>query len=238
MIKAVLFDIDGTLVDSNDFHVLAWQEAFRRYGKTVPLDALHRQMGKGGDQLVPVFCSEAEVLHYGHALDRLQAQIFTERYLPLVQPFACVRELFERIRDDGPRIALASSSKAHEVEAHAHRLQVEDVVDAITSADDVQHSKPCPDVFEAARARLSDVAADEAIVVGDTPYDAIAARNAGMRMLGMLCGGFTRDDLLAVGALEVYRDPADLLHRYADSWLARGAASRGGDPKAAPSGIP
>ncbi|HZQ62634.1 MAG TPA: HAD family phosphatase [Casimicrobiaceae bacterium] len=226
MVQAVLFDIDGTLVDSNDLHVAAWREAFREFGKDLSFEQVHEQIGKGGDQLIPVFCSAEEIARFGDALDRVQAEIFTRKYLPQVKPFPEVRALFERIRRDGLRIALASSSKKHEVEAHKKTLGIGDLVEITTSGDEVERSKPCPDVFQAARDALRDVTASEAIVVGDTPYDAVAARRSGMRAIGVLSGGFEPSQLEGAGAIEVYRDIADLLARYDTCVLARGRRSR------------
>jgi HAD superfamily hydrolase (TIGR01509 family) len=220
LIKAVIFDVDGTLVDSNDFHIAAWQEAFRCYGKELTYRELHSQMGKGGDQLMPVFLSREELELFGSELEKLRVDLFTRKYLPRVKPFPKVRELFQRIKADELRIALASSAKKEELEGHMKNLRIEDLVDAFTSADDVQRSKPCPDVFQVALRRLGDVAPEEAIVVGDTPYDAIAARNAGMKAIGVLSGGFSEDSLRAHGVIAVYRDVADLLEHYDESPLA------------------
>ncbi|MDQ6619230.1 MAG: HAD family hydrolase [Pseudomonadota bacterium] len=219
--KAILFDIDGTLVDSNDLHVQAWLDAFREFGKELALADLHQQMGKGGDQLIPVFCSPAEVERFGSALEARRVEIFTRKYAPRVRPLPKVRELFERMHREGLRIALASSAKASEVKAHAQTLGVTELVEASTSADDVEHSKPCPDIFEAALATVSGVAPDEAIVIGDTPYDVIAAQRAGLRTVAVLSGGFAEKDLLESGAVELYRDVADLLARYDESIIAR-----------------
>jgi beta-phosphoglucomutase-like phosphatase (HAD superfamily) len=124
VIKAVIFDVDGTLVDSNDLHVQAWQEAFRRYGKVVTYEELHQQMGKGGDQLMPVFCSQEELDRFGEQLEQSRAELFTTDYLPRVRPFPKVRELFERIKADGHSVSLASSAKEEELERHKKPSQL------------------------------------------------------------------------------------------------------------------
>ena len=229
MIRAVIFDVDGTLVDSNDLHVEAWREAFRRYGKELGFDEVHRQMGKGGDQLMPVFCSEEELDEFGEELERHRVELFAGRYLPRVRPFPRVRELFERIKADGLQIALASSAKEEELEQHKKTMRVGDLLEAATSADDAERSKPHPDIFEAALAGLDGVRPEEAVVVGDTPYDAEAAAKAGMRTVGLLSGGFTEEALRGAGAVAVYRDVSDLLDRYDESPLAkaRAGAARG-----------
>jgi HAD superfamily hydrolase (TIGR01509 family) len=219
VVKAVIFDVDGTLVDSNDLHVQAWQEAFRGCGKEVDYEELHEQMGKGGDQLMPVFCTPEELNRFGSELERSRTELFACDYLPRVRPFPKVRELFERIREDGLAIALASSAKEEELERHKRSLRIEDLLEAATSADDVERSKPHPDIFQAALGGIGDVEPEEAIVVGDTPYDAIAAARAGMRTIGLLSGGFIEKDLRAAGAVEIYEDVADLLEHYDNSLL-------------------
>ena len=221
MLQAILFDVDGTLVDSNALHVEAWREAFRRFGKELSFDEVHQQIGKGGDQLIPVFCTPEEVKRFGEAVERFRLELFTRDYLPRAKPFPKARELIARIKDDGLVVALASSSKAPEVTHHVQALGVGDLIDARTSADDVEHSKPCPDVFQAALRALHGVEPRHAIVVGDTPYDAIAARRAGLRTLAVLSGGFPEDELAQAGAMDVYDDVADLLARYDDSVIAR-----------------
>lgn len=225
MIKAVIFDVDGTLVDSNDLHIEAWQEAFRGCGKEVSYEELHQQMGKGGDQLMPVFCSQEELDRFGPRLEQSRTELFASDYLPRVRPFPKVRDLFERIKADGLFIALASSAKEEELERHKKSLRIEDLLEAATSSDDAEKSKPHPDIFQAALGGVGDVAPAESVVVGDTPYDAIAAAKAGMRTIGLLSGGFTEEDLRAAGAVEVYKDVADLLEHYDESLLATEAAA-------------
>lgn len=225
MIKAVIFDVDGTLVDSNDFHAQAWREAFRHFGKVVTFDAIRQQIGKGGDQLMPAFCSPEELERFGKALEQYRTELFAREYLPRVRPFPQVRELCERIRAEGLRIVLASSSKEQEVEHYKKLLRLEDLLDAATSADDAERSKPYPDIFQAALADLRNVAPTEAMVVGDTPYDMLAASGAGLRAIGVLSGGFPADALRGTGAVQIYRDVAELLERFEDSPLARTGAT-------------
>ena len=225
LIKAAIFDVDGTLVDSNVLHVEAWREAFSHYGKELTADEVFEQIGKGGDQLMPVFLSRHELERFGDELERLRGELFTRDYLPSVEPFPKVRELFERLTKDGVLIALASSAKEAELSSHLQKLGVEDFVDAATSADDVERSKPSPDIFEAALARLEGVSPDDAIVIGDTPYDAIAARKAGLKTIGLLSGGVEEKTLREAGVVAIYRDIADLLEHYEDSPLASVATS-------------
>lgn len=231
MPRAVIFDIDGTLVDSVDLHARAWQEAFARFGKKVSFEEVRYQIGKGGDQLMPVFLSEDELEEFGEELEKYRGELFKREYMPRVEGFPRVRELFERVRAEGGRIALASSAKEDELEVYKKKADIEGLVEEQTSADDVERSKPHPDVFEAALAQLGDVSADEVIVVGDTPYDAEAAGKIGIRTVGLLCGGFPEDDLRAAGCVEIYRDPADLLARYEESALASRTAGAAANRK-------
>ena len=221
MIKAVIFDVDGTLVDSVDLHARAWQEAFEHFGKKVPFEKVRYQIGKGGDQLMPVFFSEEELAEFGEELEKYRGDLYKREYLPRVAGFPEVRQLFERIRQDGLRIALASSAKEDELGAYKKIARIEDLVEEETSADDAEKSKPHPDIFEAALSQLGDVTPSEAIVVGDTPYDAEAAGKAGLVTIGFLSGGFPEEGLRAAGCVRIYRDAADLLAHYDTSPLAK-----------------
>lgn len=220
MIQAAIFDLDGTLVDSNDLHVQAWQETFRHFGKEIPVEELRAQIGKGGDQYLPVFLSEKEMREIGKQVDELRGKIFKEKYLPRVRPFPRGRELFERVRGDGKKIALASSGKTDEVEYYQKLIGIEGLVDCQTTADDVAHSKPKADVFIAALRLLGHLAPDQAIAIGDTPYDIEAAKKIDLATIGLLCGGFPEDVLRDAGAIAIFRDPADLLDHYYQSPLA------------------
>jgi HAD superfamily hydrolase (TIGR01509 family) len=221
IIKAVIFDVDGTLVDSNDLHVEAWQEAFRCYGKELAFVDIHRHMGKGADQLMPVFCSPNELDDYGSELEKYRVDLFANDYLPRVKPFPKVRDLFQKIKDHGLQIALASSAKEEEVETHKKTLGIGKFLETATSADDVEKSKPNPDIFQASLAGLKNVKPVEAVVIGDTPYDVIAASKAGIQTIGLLSGGFTEAELRESGAVEVYEDAADLLDHYDQSMLMK-----------------
>lgn len=219
MIRAAIFDLDGTLVDSNEMHVLAWQETFRHFGKEILIERLREQIGKGGDQYLPAFLTEMEIREFGRQADEYRGKIFKKKYLGQVRPFPKVRELFERVRSDGKKIALASSGKDDEVEHHQKILGIEDLVDSRTSADQVEHSKPKADVFIAAL-RILGVPPAEAIAIGDTPYDVQAAKKIDLPVIGFLCGGSDPEVLRDEGACAIFRDPADLLDRYYQSPLA------------------
>jgi HAD superfamily hydrolase (TIGR01509 family) len=213
MFEAVIFDVDGTLVDSVDIHARAWQEALADFGYQASFDDVRSQIGKGADQLIPVFVPEPELGRIAERLSEHRSALFKERYLPSVTGFPGVRALFERLRAQGKRIALASSAKGDEL-AHYQRVAgIEGLADAETSADDADRSKPHPDIFEAALRRLS-LAPDACVVVGDTPHDATAAARARLRIVGVLCGGFPEQQLRDKGCHAVYADPRALHEIY------------------------
>jgi len=220
MARFVIFDIDGTLVDSVDLHARAWQEAFRHFGKEVPVDDLRQQIGKGGDQLLPVFFTREELDRLGKELEQYRADLFKREYLPRVHAFPRVRDLFERVKADKKRIALASSAKKEELEALKKIANVEGLADAETCSDDIDRSKPHADVFHAVLEALGGPAPAEGIAVGDTPYDAEAAGKAGLGTVGIVGGAFSAEELRAAGCVAVYREPADLLRHYDRSPLA------------------
>jgi HAD superfamily hydrolase (TIGR01549 family) len=217
MIKAVVFDIDGTLVDSVDLHAQAWKEAFKHFGKEIPFEEVRHQIGKGGDQLMPVFFSKKELDEFGEEMEKYRGELYKRDFLKRVSAFPRVRDLFLKIRDDGKRIALASSAKKDELTTYKKIARIEDLIEEETSADDADKSKPHPDIFEAALAQLGEVKPDEVIVVGDTPYDAEAAGKINLRTIGVLCGGFAEAELRAAGCVQIFKDPADLLERYEQS---------------------
>ena len=174
---------------------------------------------------MPVFLDGKELEDTADDLNKRRGEILKERYLSKIRPFANVRALFERIREDGTRIVLASSAKSDELNTYKKIADIEGLTDADTSSDDAETSKPAPDIFNAAMSRLGDVDPGEAIVVGDTPYDAQAAAKAGLRTIGMLCGGFPEDSLREAGCIAVYESPTDLLAQYDHSPLAPNAPS-------------
>ncbi|RKK02137.1 HAD family hydrolase [Pseudoroseomonas wenyumeiae] len=223
LIKAVLFDVDGTLVDSVDLHAQAWVDAFKEIGHDIPFDEMRAQIGKGGDQLLPVFLPPDELKEKGQALEKRRGEIFREGYLSQVRAFPQAAELLKHVDKAGLRSALASSASKEELAALRRIVGIEDDrLDAETSSSDAERSKPFPDIFEAALAQLPGISPDEAVVIGDTPYDAEAAAKAGIRTIGMLCGGFPEQSLRAAGCIAIYRDPAHLLAEYEASPLGAG----------------
>ncbi|HEX6983824.1 MAG TPA: HAD family hydrolase [Planctomycetaceae bacterium] len=220
MPRHILFDIDGTLVDTVDLHAEAWRVIFERHGKSVPFEAIRGQIGKGGDKLLPVFWSEEELDRFGEAMEEERSELFLKEYLPRAKAFPKVRELFERLISDGKTVVLASSAKDEELKRLKEIAGVADLIDEETSSDDADESKPEPDIFKAALERVGDPDPGDAVVVGDTPYDAEAAAKAGLRTVGVLCGGWPESKLRDAGCVAVYRDPADLLANYERSPLA------------------
>jgi HAD superfamily hydrolase (TIGR01509 family) len=222
MIEAIIFDIDGTLLDSVDLHARAWQEAFEKFGRKIPFEQIRSQIGKGGDQLLPVFLSEAEVKDIGKELSDYRSRLFKDKYLSEVKPFPGVRELFQEIKRRGKRLALASSAKGDELKTFEEIANIQDLVEVETSSADAKRSKPHPDIFEAALDRLGKgFNPQQAVVVGDSPHDAEAAGKAGLRTIGVLCGGFAEKDLRAAGCVAIYQGPEDLLRHYDQSLLAQ-----------------
>lgn len=219
MIKAVIFDLDGTLVDTVDFHAEAFQKAFKKFGKDIPYKKIRSQIGKGGDQLLPVFLTDAEIEEFGDELLDERAEIYKSEYLPRIKPFPKVRELFEQIKADGKKIAIGSSSPEDELKKVLKIADVADLIEEKTSSDDAEESKPEPDIFKAALEKLGNPKPSEVVVIGDTPFDAEAAKKAGIKTIGVLSGGFPKEKL-EKNCVEIYENPADLLKNYENSLLA------------------
>ena len=220
MIRAVIFDVDGTLVDTTEMHARAWFESFEYFGRAFPIEKIRKQIGKGGDQLKPVFLSKEEIAAFGGDLDRYRREHWNRNYLPHVTAFPKVRELFERVRSEGKKIVLASSAQDKELAIYQRIAKISDLVDNVVSASQVSHSKPAPDIFLLALEQLDRMSTLEAVVVGDSPHDAVAAYQVGLSMIGLRTGGYSDQELVQSGVSEIYDDPADLLLHYDSSLLA------------------
>lgn len=216
MVKAVLCDIDGTLVQSNWLHAEAWQRAFAEMGILLDREELRRQIGKGGDELIPVFVPwwKRDAIH--EPLKTYREWLFRTDFLSQVKALPKAREFAEELKRRGIRFALASSAKKNDLEDYKRIMHVEDLLDDATSADDVDRAKPHPDVFAATLKRLG-LKATDCIALGDTPYDAESAGKAGLRTIGVETGGWTHDELMNAGCVEVYASVAELLQRIDDS---------------------
>lgn len=221
VVSAVIFDIDGTLVDSVDLHARAWQEAFEHFGYKIPFERVRHEIGKGSDKLIPDLLGSEEASRVFDQLDKYRGELWKSKYFEQVRPFPRVRELFQRILHDGKKIVLASSAKGDELTKYKQIAGIDDLVQDQTSSDDVDESKPAPDAVEAALAKLGHPDRTEVIMIGDTPWDIMAAAKAHVATIGVLCGGFPEKELRAAGSIAVYRDPADLLAHYDSSPLAQ-----------------
>jgi HAD superfamily hydrolase (TIGR01509 family) len=213
----VIFDVDGTLIDSNDAHAHAWVEAFADHGIPVVYDRVRRAIGMGGDKLMPIVAGIEEDSHEGRKISKRRAEIFQHTWLPELRPFRGARDLVRRLKDSGFTLAVASSAKEDELHPLLEIAQVADLIPTRTSSDDAERSKPDPDIVSAAVQRAG-CARERTMMIGDTPYDVQAATRAGIQIVAFACGGWSADDLR--GAAAIYTGPADLLAQYASSPLA------------------
>ncbi len=218
-IRGVLFDVDGTLILSNDAHTQAWVAALAEAGYPVPFARIRPLMGMGGDQLlprvVPGLTPDAEP---GKTIAQRRAAIFLERYLPILQPAPGARALVEHVQQAGLRMMVASSAKKQELDQLLQQAGVADLLTEATTSDDAAASKPAPDVIGVAVRKVA-LPPTDVIVLGDTPYDITSAQQAQVATIAVRCGGFADDDL--AGAVAIYADPADLLAHYDQSPLAQ-----------------
>lgn len=219
-IKAILFDIDGTLVDSNDMHVLAWEEALAGIGERFDRKVIHDQIGKGTDMLVPSLLPDLDD-DAQDSLGKAHGAVFKAKYLDQARPFPQAHDLLAHAYGRGQQVVLASSASASELEHYLGLLDARDLVAATTSSDDVKKTKPAPDIFATALNKLAGIDSGAVIVVGDTPYDVEAARKCGIATVALRSGKFSDHALRKAGAIEIYDDAAALLAGYADSPLGR-----------------
>jgi HAD superfamily hydrolase (TIGR01549 family) len=206
---AAILDIDGTLVDSNYHHTIAWFRAFRDLGHTLPLWEVHRHIGMGGDHMVAALCGELIETEQGDAIRASEKR----HYMALieeVQPLEGARELIVDLKERGRRVVLASSAKPEEVEHYLDLLDARDLADAWTTSGDVQETKPNPDLVLAAMEKLD---GDLVVMVGDSTWDCRAARAAGIETLAVLTGGFSAQELFDAGALSVFGSIQELRDR-------------------------
>jgi HAD superfamily hydrolase (TIGR01509 family) len=214
---AALFDLDGTLINSNEAHVAAWVAVFTRKGYDVSAEAIRGQIGKGGDLLVPALLPGVA----GDEVDRLSdahGEVFKAQSLKAMRPFPGAHELVARARAAGLKAAIASSASQGELDHYLDLLGIRDLVDAGTVSDDVETTKPAPDIFSVALERLG-VSPADAVAIGDSPFDVQSAGRAGVPTVALLSGGFPADALADAAA--IYRDPADLLANWDGSPLAK-----------------
>ena len=217
-IRGVIFDVDGTLINSNDAHARAWVQALAQFDIYVPFPEVRRLIGMGGDKLLPAIAHIEEDSRLGQKISERRSQIFSREHLPHLHAFPKTRELLTKIRDYGIALAVASSAKKEELEPFLRLANVLDLIEGATSSADAESSKPDPDIVQAALRKLA-LDPGRALMIGDTPYDIEAASRAGMGTIALRCGGRSDHDLS--GALAIYDGPADLFAQFDASPLAR-----------------
>jgi HAD superfamily hydrolase (TIGR01509 family) len=203
---AAILDVDGTLVDTNYQHALAWYRAFRQHGVTLALWEIHRRIGMGGDQLVTSLVGEGFEDRYGDDVRAAEKALYLA-LMPEVQPLPGARELLEALHARGHTIVLASSAKPDELQHYIELLDAHEVVDAWTGAGDVEQTKPEPDLVQAA---VGKAGGGPAVMVGDSTWDCEAAKRAGLETIGVLTGGFSEQELAEAGAVAVFHSLGDL----------------------------
>ncbi len=217
-LKGVIFDIDGTLVDSNDAHAQSWVDTFAEAGYEVPFEVVRPLIGMGADKLLPKTIGIRHDSEQGKKLIKRRSEIFREKYLSGLRPLPGARALVRRVRDDGLKAIVATSAKDEELEDLLKAADVEDLMEEKATASDAKRSKPDPDIVEAA-IEESGVPSSNAVMIGDTPYDVEAATRAGVRVIAFRSGGW--DDASLKGAAQIFDGPADLLTNYDASLLGR-----------------
>jgi phosphoglycolate phosphatase-like HAD superfamily hydrolase len=217
-LKAIFFDIDGTLVDSNDFHVTAWEEAFRDHGHRVPQNQILVQIGKGADQLIPTLLPNLDEKTRKAIADR-HGDIFQTRYLKQVKALPHATDLIEMLHAKGKKAILASSADKMEVDHYVQFLKVGPMLTGTVSNDDVQNSKPAGDIFAAALAQVFPIGASETFAVGDTPYDVESAACSDVKTIALRSGGFSGEILAEAGAPYIYAGVKELFDKFDSSPL-------------------
>ncbi|MFF3290993.1 HAD family hydrolase [Streptomyces sp. NPDC003023] len=218
MERAAVFDVDGTLTDTNHLHVVAWWEAFRQAGHRVPMHDIHRSVGLSGQDLVAHLLGDDRDTAGDDGVKAAHKALYAT-YSDRLPAFDRAGELLRALAADGWTVVLATSAGGSELAALRRAIDADDVIDAVASADDVEEGKPAPDPVEQAL-DLAGVPAGRAVFVGDTVWDMQAASRAGVRCVALLCGGIPRTALEAAGAAAVYDHPADLLAGLATSPFA------------------
>lgn len=215
MIQAFIFDVDGTLIDSVEAHAESWVRTFKKFGKEIRLEEAKKLVGMGGDQFLPDHFSKEELEENEEKIEKYRSDLFKKEFMENLKPFPKVRELFQKIRDEDKQIILASSAKKDEVEAYKKIANIGDLIDEETSTDDAEESKPEPDIFQAAFKKLKNVERKDVLLIGDTPYDAIAAKKAGFtQIVGVLTGGWSKEKLSAAGCTKIFENISAIYEGY------------------------
>jgi HAD superfamily hydrolase (TIGR01509 family) len=218
VVTAAILDIDGTLIDTNYHHAVAWFRAFRQHGHVVPIWQIHRHIGMGGDKLVTALLSEEAEEREGEDIRAAEKALYLT-FIEEVEPLRGARALMEDLRDRGSMIVLASSAKADEVDHYLDLLEARELADDWTTSADVERTKPEPDLVKAALDKAGAEPGD-AVMLGDTPWDCEAARGAGVETVALMTGGFSRQELTEAGAAAVFESLPELLERIDETPLA------------------
>jgi len=213
-LKAVLFDVDGTLMDTNYLHTVAWWEAFAQAGHDVPMASIHRAIGMDSDRMLDDLLPGDRDTSADSEIKKSHSALYSV-YWPRLRPLPGARTLLRACHDQGLRVILSSSADPHELEVLREALNTDDAIDDATSAGDVPASKPAPDLVQVALDRAGTTPA-EAVFIGDAVWDARACQRAGVPCIGVLTGGSSREELTSAGAVAVYDGPADLLAQFPD----------------------
>jgi HAD superfamily hydrolase (TIGR01549 family) len=208
-VEAALLDVDGTLIDTNYQHALAWYRSFRRNGIVLPIWRIHRAIGMGGDKLVPALAGEDTEREQGDEIRAERERVYAE-LIDEVEPFDGSRELIAELRERGRRVVLASSAPADELDHYIEQLGARDLADASTTKDDVEESKPAPDLVGAA---LEKAGTRDALMIGDTRWDVEAAAKVGLETVCVVTGGWSRQELEEAGAVAVFESVDELRRR-------------------------
>ena len=216
--KAVLLDVDGTLIDSNDAHANAWVDVGQEFGHEIRFDHVRWLIGMGGDKVLPELTGLQEDSKEGARILERRGEIFREKYLPQLRPFDGTRELLQQISNDGAKLVVATSASEEDLQGLLKQAGIEDLIDKAANSDDAEESKPAPDIVEAAM-RRGKVNVGEAIMIGDTPYDIGAATNAGIPIIAFRSGGWEPEELR--GAIAIFDGPAHMLADYFSSPLRK-----------------
>ena len=223
-ISTVFLDIDGTLLDSNDAHAQSWKQTLDEAGVSNSYKEVRKLIGKGGDKLLPEISGVDSKSELGKEITEKRSKVFEEEFFDQIKPFPKVRELLLKMRnEEGLKLGVVTSAKKEEMEKFLKRLGIEDLIEFKVTSDDVENSKPDPDLITCALAKLQ-IKPDEALMLGDTPYDIQAASKAGVKTVALESGGWTAKDL--AGAVGVYKDAKDLLEKFETSPFSKSGQGR------------
>lgn len=218
-VEAVLLDVDGTLVNSNEAHARAWVDVGREAGLRFHYEDVRPLIGMGGDKVVPILTGLEITSPVGERLGKRQGEIFTTKYLPNLHVFPGTHALLDRMQREGLTLVIATSAGSETLRAILKHAKLDHLIDGKTSSSDVESSKPDPDVVHAALEKAG-VSAERALFMGDTPYDIEAAKRAGVGCVAVRCGGWWTDEELR-DAIMIYDDPAEFLERWEESPVNR-----------------